>query len=47
MLAGQKKNASDAARRLPNRKAALDALYGDISRQEHVSVLGDLDRRRA
>ena len=31
MLAGQKKSAPVAARRLPNRKAALDALYGDIS----------------
>ena len=38
---------SDAARRLPNRKAALDELYGDISAKQHVSVLGDLDRCRA
>ena len=30
MLADQK-NAPAAASRLPNRKAALDALYGDIS----------------
>ena len=33
---------SSAARRIPNREAALKSLYDDVATEEHVSVLGDV-----